>query len=298
MNRTKLEEQGVDIAVALQKAGVSFVSLPGMVATPYNPTINLAAQGGAGTIVALPPAGVVPTGGQLIPLLLSPSLTYGVATQNGQVSTNTFIQLLETHDMAKILSSPRLIAESGQEAKFLSGGEIPIVIAQALNTSIVFKQFGTSVNFVPTIVDEEHGEIDLAVRPEFSEPDYSQGVQLFGFTVPAFITRRADTSVRLKENQTFIIAGLLLDTDRSQLQKVPYLGDIPYLGALFRHTYWQHVKSELVMTVTPEIIRPIPSGAQVALPIERGPMTREETRTRPLAQPDVTRPRLPLIGDP
>lgn len=298
LNRTKLEEQGVDVAVALEKTGLSFVSLPGMVATPYNPTINLAAQGGAGTIVALPPAGVVPTGGQLIPLLLSPSLTYGVATQNGNVATTSFIQLLETHDMAKILSAPRLIAESGQEAKFLSGGEIPIVIAQALNTSIVFKQFGTSVNFVPTIVDEEHGEIDLAVRPEFSQPDYSQGVQLFGFTVPAFITRRADTSVRLKENQTFIIAGLLLDTDRSQLQKVPYLGDIPYLGALFRHTYWQHIKSELVMTVTPEIIRPIPSGAKVALPIERGPMTREETRTRPLPEPDVTRPRLPLLGDP
>ena len=298
VDRNKLEQQGIDLTIAFANAGVSVASLPGLVATPYTALTNLAAQGGAGTIVSLPPAGVVPAGGSLIPLLLSPSLTYGIATQNGQVSTNTFIQLLEAHGMAKVLSEPRLIAESGQEAKFLSGGEIPIVIAQALNTSIVFKQFGTSVNFMPTVVDEEHGEIDLAVRPEFSQPDYTQGVQLFGFTVPAFITRRADTRVRMHENQTFIIAGLILENNRSQLEKVPYLGDMPYVGAFFRHTYWEHTKSELVMTVTPQIVRSIPAGAQIALPTEQGPMTPAEVRTRPLAEPDVTRPRFPTLGGP
>lgn len=293
LNRSKLEQQGIDVAVTFSNAGVSWVGLPGGVATPYNPTINLLATGGAGTIVSLPPSGVLPNAGTLIPLLLSSSLTYGVATQNGQVSTNTFIQLLEQHDLARILAEPHLIAESGQEAKFLSGGEIPIVIAQALNTSIVFKQFGTSVNFVPTVIDGNQGEIELEVSPEFSEPDYTQGVQLFGFTVPAFVTRRAETRVRLRENQTLIIAGLILDTNRSELRKVPYLGDIPFLGAFFRHTYWNHVKSELIMTVTPQIVEPIPAGAQVALPIERGQMTPEEVRTGALSQPDVTRPRLP-----
>ncbi|MBV8453000.1 MAG: pilus assembly protein N-terminal domain-containing protein [Deltaproteobacteria bacterium] len=292
LNRSRLEQQGIDISMVFSNAGVSIVGLPGNVATSYTPQVNLSASGGAGTIAALPPAGVLPTAGTLIPLLLSPSITYGVATQNGQVTTNSFIQLLEQHDLAKILAEPRLIAESGQQAQFLSGGEIPIVISQALNTSIVFKQYGTSVKFVPTVIDSNQGEIELQVRPELSEPDYAQGVELFGFKVPAFVVRRAETRVRLRQSQTLIIAGLILDTNTSTLRKVPYLGDVPFLGAFFRHTYWNHVKSELVMTVTPQIIQPIPAGAQVALPIERGQMTPEEVRTKPLSAPDVTRPRL------
>jgi pilus assembly protein CpaC len=255
--------------------------------------VNLSATGGPGTIVALPPSGVLPNAGSLIPLLLSPGLTYGLALQNGQVTTNSFIQLLEEHSLAKILAEPRLIAESGQPAQFLSGGEIPIVISQALNTSIVFKQYGASVKVIPTVIDSLQGEIELRVNPELSEPDYTQGVQLFGFTVPAFVTRRAETKVRLRQNETLIIAGLILDTNRSELHKVPYLGDVPYLGAFFRHTYWSHVKSELLMTVTPQIVQPIPAGATLALPTERGQMTAEEVRTQPLAAPDVTRPRFP-----
>ncbi len=291
LNRSKLEQQGIDISMVFANAGVSVVGLPGNVATAFNPNVNLTATGGAGTIVPLPPTGVLPTAGTLIPLLLSPSITYGVATQNGQVTTNSFVQLLEDHSLAKILAEPRLIAESGQEANFLSGGQIPIVISQALNTSIVFKQFGTSVKFVPTVIDSNQGEIELRVRPELSEPDYAHGVQLFGFTVPAFVTRRADTRVHLHENQTLIIAGLIEDTNSSEIHKVPYLGDVPYLGAFFRHTYWDHNKSELLMTVTPQIIKPIPAGAQVALPIERNQMTADEVRTKSLNAPDVTRPR-------
>ncbi|MBV8358041.1 MAG: pilus assembly protein N-terminal domain-containing protein, partial [Deltaproteobacteria bacterium] len=215
LNRSRLEQQGIDISMVFSNAGVAVVGLPGNVATPYTPTVNLSATGGAGTLAALPPTGVLPTAGTLIPLLLSPNITYGVATQNGQVTTNSFIQLLEQHDLAKILAEPRLIAESGQQAQFLSGGEIPIVISQALNTSIVFKQYGTSVKFVPTVIDSNQGEIELRVRPELSEPDYAQGVQLFGFTVPAFVTRRAETRVRLRQSQTLIIAGLILDTNIS-----------------------------------------------------------------------------------
>jgi pilus assembly protein CpaC len=298
LNRNKLEQQGIDISLVFANAGVSVVGLQGSVATAYSPTVNLTASGGAGTIASLPPTGVLPNAGTLIPLLLSPSLTYGLAIQNGQVTTNSFIQLLEQHDLAKILAEPRLIAESGQSAQFLSGGEIPIVISQALNTSIVFKQFGTSVKFVPVVIDAERGEIELQVSPQVSEPDYTQGVQLFGFTVPAFVTRRAQTIVRLRQNQSLIIAGLILESERAELRKVPYLGEMPYLGAFFRHTYWNHIKSELLMTVTPEIIQPIPAGAQVAMPIERGPMTAEEVRTKPLSAPDVTRPRLPYLEMP
>jgi pilus assembly protein CpaC len=149
------------------------------------------------------------------------------------------------------------------------------------------------VKFIPTVIDSNDGEIELQVNPELSEPNYAQGVQLFGFTVPSFVTRRASTRVRLRENQTLIIAGLILDTNTSTISKVPYLGDVPYLGTFFRHTYWNHIKSELLMTVTPQIIQPIPAGAQVALPIERGQMNTEEVRTKPLSSPDVARQRFP-----
>ena len=174
LDRSRLEAQGLDLSVALANAGISVVGLQGQVATPYNVQTNLTATGGAGTIVALPPSGVLTPGGSLIPLLLSNSITYGLASTNGQWTTNAMFQFLEQHELAKILAEPMLIAASGEQAKFLSGGEIPIVIAQALNTSIVFKQFGTSVVFVPTVIDDD--EIELEVAPEFSQPDFTQGV--------------------------------------------------------------------------------------------------------------------------
>ena len=289
LDRSRMEAQGLDLSVALANAGISVVGLQGQVATPYNVQTNLTATGGAGTIVALPPSGVLTPGGSLIPLLLSSSLTYGLTSTNGQWTTNAMFQILEQHELAKILAEPMLIAASGEQAKFLSGGEIPIVIAQALNTSIVFKQFGTSVVFVPTVIDDD--EIELEVAPEFSQPDYTQGVQMFGFNIPAFVTRRAQTLVRMKENQTLIVAGLMLDNITSEVRKTPYLGDVPYLGAFFKHTSYQRNKTELMMTVTASIIRPIPPGTRVALPTDRGPLSPEEVRTRPLSQPDVTRPR-------
>ena len=289
LDRSRLEAQGLDLSAALANAGISVVGLQGQVATPYNVQTNLTATGGAGTIVALPPSGVLTQGGTLIPLLLSSNITYGLASTNGQWTTNAMFQFLEQHQLAKILAEPMLIAASGEQAKFLSGGEIPIVIAQALNTSIVFKQFGTSVVFVPTVIDDD--EIELQVAPEFSQPDFTQGVQMFGFSVPAFVTRRAQTLVRMKENQTLILAGLMLDNVTSAIRKTPYLGDVPYLGYFFKHTSYQRNKTELMMTVTAQIIRPLPPGTRVALPTDRGPLTPAEVRTRPLSQPDAARAR-------
>jgi pilus assembly protein CpaC len=275
---SKLEQMGIDLSVSLTKYGFTFLSLPGFVATPFT------ASGSAGPVN--PPLGGVP-----LPPLFSQNLTYMLAGHNSNVAAWSFFQFLEEHDLARILARPQLLANSGQKAKFLSGGEIPIVITQALTTTIVFKQYGTSVAFLPTVIGA--GNIDLLVRPEVSKPDYTQGVQLFGFTVPAFVVRRAETRVRLKDNQTLILAGLILDDSHSTVKKVPYLGDVPYVGSLFRQTYWQHQKSELLMSVTPELVRPLPPGGAVALPTERqGPLTPEEVRTKPLSTPDVTRPRL------
>src|SRR5579872_1779703 len=289
LDRGQIEDQGMNLSGALTKYGISAVGLPGNVSTPYNATVPLSPTTllPNGNTISAP--GELPTGGSLIPLLLSQGMTYGLTTQNSNFATQSFFQYLENHNMAKILAEPRLLANSGEKAKFLSGGEIPIVVAQALNTSIVFKEFGTKVTFVPTVVGVN--DIELLVQPEVSDPDYSHGVQLFGFTVPAFVTRRAETQVRLRDNQTLIVAGLILHEKKETIQKVPYLGDLPYAGSLFRNTDWQDTETDLVMSVSPQIVRPLPSGSQVYLPTARPPLSPEEVKTERTDLPDAGRPR-------
>jgi Flp pilus assembly secretin CpaC len=290
LDRTELENQGVNLSVALTKIGISLVGLPGAVATPYSAASTLQSSASAGSLSGTTsPGGILPGPGQMIPLLLSSNLTYGLSAGNSNIQWQGFFQFLEAHNLGKVLAEPHLLANSGEKAKFLSGGEIPIVIAQALNSTIVFKTFGTSVEFIPTVVGRD--DIELLVKPEVSEPDYTHGVQLFGFTVPAFITRRAETMARLKDRQTLIIAGLILHEKVSQVQKVPYLGDIPYLAGLFRNTYWSNKETDLIMSVTPEIVRPLPPTGQVYLPTGRSELTPDEIRTQTLEPPDAARPR-------
>ena len=295
LDRSRLEQQGINWAMSLPQQGISLVGLPGQVATPYNPTVSLTPQEvlGAGsptqTVVSSTAAGTLPLTGQLIPLLLSSTINYGLAAGNSNFQTQFFFQSLENHNFAKILAEPRLMANSGEKAEFLSGGEIPIVVAQALNTSIVFKKFGTSVVFVPTVIGTQ--DIQLEVMPEVSQPDYAHSVQLFGFSVPAFVTRTARTSVRLRDRETLIIAGLILHTKTSAVQKTPYLGDMPYLGALFRTTSYNDQENDLVMTVTPEIVGPIPPNGVAAYPTDRGPLSPAEIQTHPLYPADASRPR-------
>jgi pilus assembly protein CpaC len=285
LDRAAIENQGTNFSVALAHAGVSLFGLPGAVATPFSSSVTTATNSGG---VATSPQSI-PPGGTLAGLVLSQGITYGLALGNKDYQLQGFFQYLETHQLGKILAQPQLLANSGEEAKFLSGGEIPIVIAQALNTSIVFKQFGTSVEFVPTVVGRD--QIELLVKPEVSEPDFAEGVQLFGFTVPAFVTRRAETMVQLRDNQTLIIAGLILHEKKTAISKVPYIGDVPYLGGLFRTTTYNNTETDLVMSVTPQIVQPLPAGAQVYNPTSVPELTPEQIETRRLAQPDATRPR-------
>jgi Flp pilus assembly secretin CpaC len=285
LDRSAIENQGTNLGLALSHAGVALVGLPGAVATPFSPSASVTSPSGTVTSVA----NTLEPGGTLTGMLLSQGLTYGLAVGNSNYQLQGFFQYLENHQLGKILAQPQLLANSGEEAKFLSGGEIPIVIAQALNTSIVFKQFGTSVEFVPTVIGRD--QIELLVKPEVSEPDFAEGVQLFGFTVPAFVTRRAETMVQLRDNQTLIIAGLILHEKKTQIQKVPYLGDVPYLGGLFRNTSYSNTETDLVMSVTPQIVQPLPEGAAVYNPTTVPDLTTQQIETRRLAQPDASRPR-------
>ena len=197
-----------------------------------------------------------------------------------------FIQALETEGLATILAQPKILALSGQSAVFQVGGEIPIRIAGGFVAEVEFKPFGTLVNFVPRVSEE--GDIFLTVTPEVSEADFSQTVE----GIPTFRTRRASTSAILRNGEKLIIGGLLQRRTQEEVQGIPYMKDIPYLGYVFRQTRYNTEITELLVVVRPYLVRPIPVGEEVELPTDRGPLTREEAQTQP-SPAEETRPRLP-----
>ena len=174
----------------------------------------------------------------------------------GQDLWTLFLDLLKEHSLSKTLAEPTLIAESGQAAEFLVGGEFPIPIPQQLGqVTIKFKEFGVGLKFTPTVLSE--GRISVIVNPEVSELDFSNGIIVQGFQIPALTTRRVKTVVELGDGQSFAIAGLLQDNIKETVSKYPFLGDIPVLGALFRSTSFQKNETELIVIVTPHLVKPL-----------------------------------------
>jgi len=165
-----------------------------------------------------------------------------------------FLEALKANGLARILAEPNLVALSGKKAEFLAGGEFPIPVPQRDNITIEFKKFGVQLNFTPEILDD--GRIRLQVEPVVSELDYQTAVVIQSFTVPGLITRRAMTQLELKDGQSFAVAGLFRDDVSHTVSKLPFLGDVPILGALFRSTDFQNKKTELMIVVTPELVKP------------------------------------------
>lgn len=178
------------------------------------------------------------------------------------------LRLLQTRGLFQALAEPNLIAQNGQEASFLAGGEYPYPVVQgtagALAITIQFKEFGIKLNFTPTVLGGDL--IHLKVRPEVSSLDFTNAVSLQGFRVPALSTRRAETELELRDGQTFAIAGLLNNSMTSTLQKIPGIGDIPILGLLFKSKAARKEATELVVMITPQIVRPGAPGAAPGMP--------------------------------
>jgi pilus assembly protein CpaC len=178
------------------------------------------------------------------------------------------VRALQNKGLFQSLAEPNLVAEDGKEASFLAGGEYPypVVQGQAGGTSIAiqFKEYGVRLNFTPTIVGTDL--VKLKVRPEVSSLDFANAVTLEGFRVPAISTRRAETEVELQDGQTFAIAGLMNNTVTSQMSKIPGIGDIPVLGLLFRSKAARKDQTELVVMITPTILRRNSTGVSSTLP--------------------------------
>jgi pilus assembly protein CpaC len=196
------------------------------------------------------------------------NLVMGHTSANGLHSWNANLNLLQSDGMARVLAEPTLVALSGQSASFLSGGELPIPEPQGLGTTtIVYKPFGIGLTVTPTVLAPDR--IALKVAPEASDLDYSNAVVLNGVSVPAISTRRADTTVELGDGETFIIGGLVSQNITSQVDKIPLLGDIPILGSFFRDLKYSRQDKELVLIVTPHLVRPIAKDTKLPLPGER-----------------------------
>jgi pilus assembly protein CpaC len=187
------------------------------------------------------------------------------------VSISNIIEALAQDNLAHVLSQPNLTAMSGEPASFLVGGEFPIPVSSENNTiTVSFKQYGVALAFVPTVLDD--GRINLHVRTEVSALTSAGAVQTgtssTAITIPAITVRRADTTVELGSGQSFAIAGLLQDSVTQQDSGVPWLGEVPVLGALFRSNSFLHNKSELVIIITPTIAAPVNDRRRLHTPDE------------------------------
>ena len=175
------------------------------------------------------------------------------------------LRALESTGAFQSLAEPNLIAYNGQEASFLAGGEFPIPVVQgnAGSVTVAFREFGIRLNFLPTIAGDA---IRLKVRPEVSALDFANGITLSGFRIPALTTRRAETSVELRDGQSFAIAGLLDNISQNDADAIPIMSKLPIIGALFKNRSKRAAQTELMVLITPRLVRPLDPDEVPPLP--------------------------------
>jgi pilus assembly protein CpaC len=219
---------------------------------------------------------------------------------NSKEGFGAVAKALQGKGLFQSLAEPNLIALNGKEASFLAGGEYPYPVVQpngnGSTITIMFKEFGVRLHFTPTILGNDL--INLKVKPEVSSLDFSNAITLDGFRVPALSTRRTETEVELQDGQTFAIAGLMNNTLNSTMQKIPGIGDIPILGYLFRSRAYQKNQTELVVMITPTILRRGSTGVSSGLPAAVEPYLAAPAKTIPQPAPYVGSPQYPATPRP
>jgi pilus assembly protein CpaC len=204
--------------------------------------------------------------GGLSNLLISPTVNALFRFDTGDITWTAIIDALKEDGLVKILAEPTLITLSGQSGNFLAGGEFPVPVPQGLGTvGIEYKPFGVGLIFTPTVLSKE--KISIQVTPEVSELDFSNAIRIEGFVTPGITTRRASTTVELGDGQSFAIAGLMREVVLADVAKFPLLGDIPVLGPLFQSKSFQRRETELIIIVTPHLVKPL-DMAKVSLPTD------------------------------
>ena len=238
---------------ALLDAGISFFTGPG----GYKDwLVRITPNSAAPSFTTLPEGNV--TLGDLL----------NIFAFNTKYNVGALMRALQTKGLLQSLAEPNLIAYNGQEASFLAGGEIPIPIVQggAIGAvSIQYKEFGIRLNFRPTIAGDV---IRLKVRPEVSNLDFANGITLSGFRIPALTTRRAETDIELRDGQSFAIAGLMNNISQDARNQSPGLGSLPIIGYLFKNMSVRKERTELMVLVTPHLVRPLDPDEVPSLPTD------------------------------
>ncbi len=242
VNRTRAFELGVDIFG--KRREYTAATYGGSVATPSMPL------------------GVF--GGQAVE-----GLSAAFSWVSGTDEVSSMIRALQSNGVLRVLAEPNVIAASGESATFLAGGEIPVPVASAgaqggTTVTIEWKEFGVKVGFVPTIVDT--GVINLSVSPEVSSLDYGNAIEIAGFKIPALRARKARTTVELRDGESLVIGGLIMEEENEVRTRIPILGHIPLLGYFFSDTRKVRTENELLIVVSPHLVRSLPPGAIVKLP--------------------------------
>lgn len=216
------------------------------------------AQGINGIAAGLTPAEMAQaTTGQIVGRLLGPG-----------VSVDVTLKALENRGLARRLAEPNLIARSGEKASFLAGGEFPIPVAGSQGSvTVEFKKYGVGLEFSPKVLSD--GLIALDIAPEVSAIDVSNSYKIGSISIPGFIVRRAQTSVDLRDGQSFMIAGLLQTFNDVSLERIPGIGKAPVIGSLFSSKEYQRRETELVIIVTPHLIKPIDPSKKMATPLDK-----------------------------
>ncbi|MEM7067309.1 MAG: type II and III secretion system protein family protein [Pseudomonadota bacterium] len=209
--------------------------------------------------------------GVLLGNLISGSVPFGqfiTSFIEGGTNVDVAIQALEDRGLARRLAEPNLVALSGDTASFLAGGEFPIPVEHGDDgIEIEFKEFGVGLKFTPTVLD--NGLINLKLAPEVSQLDFTNAVNFGnGGQIPAIVVRRAETTLELRDGQSFVLGGLLQSNTNVSKRQVPWIGDIPILGALFRSAAYQRDETDLVIIVTPRLVKPLRPGEEPVTPFD------------------------------
>jgi pilus assembly protein CpaC len=200
-------------------------------------------------------AGILPPGAARVLLPAESYAAVGGGFSSGSADINVIIDALDREGLARTLAEPNLTAMSGETASFTAGGEFPVPVAQDGDTlTVEFKQFGVILDFTPTVLSRDR--ISLKVRPEVSDLSDNGAIEVNGVSIPALTVRRVETTVEMASGQSLVIGGLLQQTTRDQIDKVPGLGEIPVLGTLFTSSSYRNAETELIVTVTPYLVRP------------------------------------------
>ena len=191
---------------------------------------------------------------------------------NGNTNIDVMISALETKGLVRRLAEPDLVALSGDEARFLAGGEFPVPQIGATSAGFTtptfeFKKFGVSLVFVPTVLND--GIINLRLSPEVSELDFANAVTISGTTIPSLVVRNARTTIELRDGQSFAIAGMFQSRNTRATDQVPWIGSVPILGTLFQSSAFQNNETDLVIIVTPHLVKPATPSDRLATPLDQ-----------------------------